>query len=171
MRAAAALREVEMVFFRRRGLHEKQKPTWKKYSIAYSGSVLTKTVYQTKDGETYSTLTYYDGFVFPLSGNPSLGTKYTTEVSYMGGYKNANKTKGKIFSNYGYYYFGTNDDATREFDSANQNYCVYKKGIKVTAATARSLAIAGDYIEDVESEDPNAYPDNGPLGLYYYVKQ
>lgn len=117
------------------------------------------------------TLYYYDGFDFPLSGDPTLGTEHSVNVN-AATVNNANILKGKIFIRSNQYYFGTNDNATTwdEWDGS-LFYYVGKKGILVTAATARSLAIAGDYIEDVESEDPNAYPDNGPLGLYFYIKQ
>lgn len=118
-----------------------------------------------------NSISYYDGYNFPLNGNPTLGTLQRVSVGYLN-YSKANQLKGKIFQ-YNNYYFGTNDDATRgtEGRGSSKYYYVRKKGILVTAATARSLAIAGDYIEDVESEDPNAYPDNGPLGLYFYIKQ
>lgn len=90
-------------------------------------------------------------------------------------YTKADELSGKIVTdtnlqNFQMFY-ATKDAATREGGSRLGYYNVIKKGISVTAATARSLAIAGDYIEDVESEDPNAYPDNGPLGLYFYIKQ
>lgn len=54
----------------------------------------------------------------------------------------------------------------------------WKKYSVAYSGTATSLKIAktgtniaGDYIEDVEDENASAYPDNGPLGLYWYIKQ
>lgn len=162
-----------MVFFRRRGNAEIIKPTvWKKYTVAYSGTVEDVNVWAGLDAaDSPDTRYYYDGFNFPLSGDPTLGTQNSVDVDYYS-YTNANAFKGKIFR-YNSYYFGTNDDATRgRYRSPESSYYyVRKKGIRVLATTARSLAIAGDYLEDVESEDPNAYPDNGPLGLYFYIKQ
>lgn len=160
------------VFLRHRFAGGVKTTIWKKYSVAYSGTVEEVNVWAaagTADSPEYCY--YYDGFDFPISGTPTLGTKQRVSVDYDN-YTNANTFKGKIFT-YNNYYFGTNDDAThgRYRSPEASYYYVRKKGIKVTAATARSLAIAGDYIEDVESENPDEYPDNGPLGLYYYIKQ
>lgn len=155
-----------MVFFRRRGLLEKKKTIWKKYTVAYSGTAVNVTIGEGSRSTSESTVYYYtDGFNFPESGNPTLSGRTILRVMYVSS-KNANVLKGKLFSDL---FFGTQDNATSK--QSVDTYYVYKKGIRVTAATARSLAIAGDYIEDVESEDPNAYPDNGPLGLYFYIKQ
>lgn len=161
------------VFLRHRFSGGVKTTIWKKYSVAYSGSAQDVEIYAASDyyADVSRSVTYYDGFNFPQDGTPTLETETTISVGYLV-YTNANKFKGKIFT-YNNYYFGTNDDATRGSSGSGSNkyYYVRKKGIKVTAATARSLAIAGDYIEDVESENPDEYPDNGPLGLYYYIKQ
>lgn len=146
-----------MVFFRRRGNVEVNKATvWKKYSVAYSG-----TAREYYNAGTGSIITYYDGFDFPADGgDPTLSGKHSAICST----KNYKYLIKKIYSN---------QYMLRLSITQNELGSDYITGsyIEVTAATARSLAIAGDYIEDVESEDPNAYPDNGPLGLYYYVKQ
>ena len=161
------------VFLRHRFAGGVKTTIWKKYSVAYSGTVSNVQIWRGQlPSSKAQTLYYYDGFDFPLSGDPTLGTEHSVNVN-AATVNNANILKGKIFIRSNQYYFGTNDDATRgtEGRGSNQYYYVRKKGIPVTAETARSLAIAGDYIEDVESEDPNAYPDNGPLGLYFYIKQ
>lgn len=147
---------------------------WKKYSVAYSGTVNPHSVTYSANSSFAVSISYCDGFNFPLSGNPSLTATKTLNVSYND-YTKADELSGKIVTdtnlqNFQMFY-ATKDAATRGGGSRLGYYSVIKKGISVTAATARSLAIAGDYIEDVESEDPNAYPDNGPLGLYFYIKQ
>ena len=51
-------------------------------------------------------------------------------------------------------------------------YKIKKEAIgPITEATARDMAIPGDYIELVESENSEMYPENGPYGLYWYIKQ
>ena len=153
------------VFFRRRGLAE-TKTKWKKYKVAYSGtvenvSVVTNALSPSDARDT----AYYDGYEFPDFGTPTLTAKKTVSVSHNTA-SNADVLKQKIFSKSNLYY---GDDTPASAGQGGTYYRVYKKGIKIT--DPRAQAIAGDYIEDVEDENASAYPDNGPLGLYWYIKQ
>lgn len=126
---------------------------WKKYTVKYSSNSSSQA---SKDAN--ETMIVYSAYDFPAgSANPTLTgrTNFTVTSS------SASKFRDKLTS-YGYIYSALWRSSARAI-----TYYYYP----VTAETARSLAIAGDYIEDVESEDPNAYPDNGPLGLYFYIKQ
>lgn len=154
------------VFFRRRGLAE-TKTKWKKYKVAYSGTVESVDVNGTNalSPSQASNTAYYDGYEFPDSGTPTLTAQKTVSVSYNTA-SNADILKQKIFSKRNLYY---GDDTPARAVESGVYYRVYKKGIKIT--DPRAQAIAGDYIEDVEDENASAYPDNGPLGLYWYIKQ
>ena len=144
------------------------KTKWKKYSVAYSGTATSLKISKTG---TNKKIEYSDGYDFPLSGNPTLSAQKSANVKTA---SDCNVLKSKIFigddgsawePKVAWYYI-QNQDATTD-SSGN----AMMQGISVTVATARSLAIAGDYIEDVEDENASAYPDNGPLGLYWYIKQ
>ena len=155
------------VFFRRRGIAE-TKTKWKKYKVAYSGTATSLKIAKTG---TNKEVKYSDGYDFPLSGDPTLSAQKSANVKTA---SDCNVLKSKIFigDNGGAWqpkvawYYIQNQDATTDSSGNAMMQC-----ISVTAATARSLAIAGDYIEDVEDENASAYPDNGPLGLYWYIKQ
>lgn len=104
-------------------------------------------------------MTVYDAYDFPADGGtPTLTGK--TSVTVLSS-STISKFQNKLISS-GYIY--------KAIFNRFSGYitCSY---YSVTAATARSLAVAGDYIEDVKSENPDEYPDNGPLGLYFYIKQ
>lgn len=176
-----------MVFFRRRGLPEKKKTTWKKYNIAYKGTSSQITVASastTNDGYPSSkatTITYYDTLSFGQSGEATGIGSHSVSVSYNT-YQNANSMDGKIMLSGSLFYYILSNAATRkrrsgEYEAGGTTFTtyfcyVYKDSYgAMTASTAKNFTQAGTYIEDVESEDPNAYPDNGPLGLYFYIKQ
>lgn len=154
------------VFFRRRGIAD-TKTKWKKYKVAYSGTVESVNIGSTNalSPSEARNVAYYDGYEFPDSGTPTLTAQKTVSVSYNTA-SNANVLKQKIFSKSGLYY---GDDTPASAVQGGVYYRVFKKGIKIT--DPRAQAIAGDYIEYVEDENASAYPDNGPLGLYWYIKQ
>lgn len=169
-----------MVFFRRRGLPEKRKPTWKKYTIAYTGTAektaITTSVNsdETAAKRTEINVTYYDNLVFAADGTATARGSNTVSVSYDT-YSRADVLNGRIVLLDESFYFVLSDPATREINTKLIIFIsayVYKNTYgAMTAATAKDFTEAGTYIEDVESEDENAYPDNGPLGTYYYIKQ
>lgn len=109
----------------------------------------------------------FDGYSFAADGTATSMGSTKLAVSYSD-YTVANQCQKAVFQDANYlYYYGDDSPATRE--KSGMYARVYKTGIQIT--DPRAQAIAGDYIEDVESENPDEYPDNGPLGLYYYVKQ
>ena len=157
------------VFFRRRGLAE-TKTKWKKYSVAYSAAAAANVTVASHAGNNASTATsaisYASQLYFSAAGEPELQDAQTAVVSYNS-YTNANQLKNRFWASGNTWYIGTGDNATRNTNQLGTvtYYAVYKKAKKITAW------IAGDYIEDVEDENASAYPDNGPLGLYWYIKQ
>lgn len=169
-----------MVFFRRRGFPSKQKTTWKKYTIAYTGTETRTTVaYSTGTSlvsakAATSTVTYYDNLSFAADGTAAGLGENTVKVSYNT-CANADQMNEKILKRNGSFYFVLNDAASCSSAYVSQykyGAYVYKQSYgAMTTETAKSFTTAGDYVEDVESEDENAYPDKGPLGTYYYVKQ
>ena len=147
------------------------KPKWKKYKVAYSGTVESVSIGATNSQSPSQTsnAVYYDGYEFPDSGTPTLTAQKTVSVSYNTA-SNADVLKQKIFkqkNTSSTLYYG--DDTPASAAQGGVYYRVFKKGIKIT--DPRAQAIAGDYIEDVEDENASAYPDNGPLGLYWYIRQ
>lgn len=177
------------VFIRRGGTAAEKEPTrWAKYSIAYTGTSTKITVSSTSTmsgsstaNSTATTITYYDALSFDKSGNAAGSGSHTVSVSYNT-YTNANNMNGKIALISSSFYYILNDAATRN-NGTNSSEAegtiwtsyyayVYKNTYgAMTASTAKNFIKAGTYIEDVESENEDEYPDNGPLGLYYYVKQ
>lgn len=168
-----------MVFFRRRGLPKNRKTKWGKYSIAYSGSPSSVAVAETNSSNynmatsTATTVTYYDDLVFAADGTATASGQRTLSVAYNT-YTNANGLDGKFLLQNGSFRYVLSDAATRALNSGTRVYYayVYKQTYgAMTAATAKNFTTAGTYIGEVESEDENAYPDNGPLGTYFYIKQ
>lgn len=171
------------VFVRRGGTAaEKALTKWQKYSITYdeSASQLTLISRRTSgDPASYSvTFTYYDALSFTPSGQATGSGQHSVGVSYNT-YSNANQMNGKIMLMDGTFYLVSAVAATRQRytdeDALANRYTtvkVYKNGTNIgTASTAKNYAKKGSYIGDVESENEDEYPDNGVLGLYYYVKQ
>lgn len=168
------------VFMRRGGAVSAKKTKWAKYTISYTGTKTeVKVAYGTGTTTTAAkaattTVTYYDSLSFAADG--TAGGLGSNTVTVSGSFAtNADKMNGKIFQNGNYFYYILNNAATYNTykQSTNQYGCnVYKQSYgAMTAETAKSFTAAGTYVEDVESEDENAYPDNGPLGTYYYIKQ
>lgn len=167
-----------MVFFKRRGCPAKQKTTWKKYTIAYKGTAQETTIATASNSDetvakrTEIDVTYYDNLIFAADGTATASDPHTVSVSYKT-YSRANNLDGKIVLLNESFYFVLSDPATREETWLIVTLVyVYKNTYgAMTAATAKDFTAAGTYVEDVESEDENAYPDSGPLGTYYYVRQ
>lgn len=154
------------VFFRRRGIAD-TKTKWKKYKVAYSAAAAENMAIASHTGSTESSsISYASQLYFSAAGEPELQDAQTAVVSYNS-YTNANLLKNRFWASGNTWYIGTGDDATRNRNLSGPVlvYTVYKKAKRITAW------IAGDYIEDVEDENASAYPDNGPLGLYWYIKQ
>lgn len=155
-----------MGMFLRRGLAE-TKTKWKKYEVSYSAAAAAdRAIASHSENTASSSISYASKLYFSAAGEPELQDAQTAVVSYAS-YTNANQLKHMFWASSNTWYIGTGDDATR---NRNQSglvtvYTVYKKAKRITAW------IAGDYIEDVEDENASAYPDNGPLGLYWYIKQ
>lgn len=60
------------------------KTKWKKYSVAYSGTVESVNIgaINAQSPSQASNTAYYDGYEFPDSGTPTLTAKKTVSVSY-----------------------------------------------------------------------------------------
>ena len=176
-----------MAVFMRRGGNGKKKPVstvWKKYSIAYTGTTKTITLMSSSDSSHISNVAYYDSFDYPKDGNPQPTGSNTVDVSYdrNGTAPSADVLKKKLIQNSSQYYYCTSKSAVSEYSESQHNvggspvtirtYSVKKEAIgPITEATARDMAIPGDYIELVESENSEMYPENGPYGIYWYIKQ
>lgn len=176
------------VFVRRGGTAaEKALTKWSKYSISYNGTSTqitvssTSSINSTSASSITTTITYYDALSFAPDGTATGSGEHSVTVSYNS-YTNANQMNGKIMYSSGSFYYILNDAATRNSRNGESSaggstfrtyfYYVYKQSYgAMTAATAKNFARAGTYIGDVESENEDEYPDNGVLGLYYYVKQ
>lgn len=153
------------VFLRHRFAGGVKTTIWKKYKVTYSNATVTYSI------EVGTSIRYYDGLTFPADGSdPTLVNGQSGTIAAPSA---ATTLPGKLMV------FGTSLSVGANtsvydvvsFDTRQSQGYINFRARQLTRATARSLAIAGDYIEDVESEDPNAYPDNGPLGLYFYIKQ
>lgn len=155
------------VFLRHRFAGGVKTTIWKKYSVAYSGTVSNVMLSNSRYESETANVWIFDGYSFAADGTATLMGSTNLAVSYSN-YTVANQCQKAVFEDVNYlYYYGDDSPATRK--KSGMYGRVYKTATRIT--DPRAQAIAGDYIEDVESEDPNAYPDNGPLGLYFYIKQ
>mgnify|MGYP006891117546 FL=1 len=175
-----------MAVFMRRGGNGKKKPVstvWKKYSIAYSGNTTDLQIGRAVNAMPSPEVVYYTGFDFPKTGNPTITGEQTVVVPYNSAASVTALKKSLIrqtaSGNTYQYYYGTSKNITTEYSESTgagsvtmRTYKIKKEAIgPITEATARDMAIPGDYIELVESENSEMYPENGPYGLYWYIKQ
>lgn len=172
------------VFVRHRRAPAAGKTVWKKYTIAYTGTASVCSIITCSGTASISTsksktanVTYYDTLSFAADGTATPSGENSLSLAYNS-YTNANKMNGKVMLQGGSFYYILSDAATRNTGSYTMSgktwYTAWVNKQTygaMTAETAKSFTTAGDYVEDVESEDADAYPDNGPLGTYYYVKQ
>lgn len=130
------------------------------------------TIAATNEFGTYMNMRWATSYTFNSSTGKFTLNNYTEGTylqAYMAGVINSgnstyyvqgytNTTSGSIDTNYVF----------RVFNGEYANTLYFKNRHSATKSTTYSQ---GTYIEDVESDDPTAYPDDGYQDGYWYVKQ
>lgn len=132
--------------------------TWAKYN-AKTVQIYTESQGAQKSMSLPSTVKNSAGYSFDSStGKFSLKTSYTnTGADYVAGYYKSRR-----------YIYVSSSVPVAYVSSATTNAIYYKPLV----ATASTTQVNGDFIENVNSEDANAYPNNGiHTDGYWYVKQ